>query len=87
MEENYLISREELLELLEIYYRYTALECGGVDNWEWYDESNSEFLRGYINMQKSYLAQAFTEEEIEDFDFYDIAICEIENYPKEKAYK
>lgn len=36
---NHIISKEEYDELLDRDRRLTALENGGVDNWEWYDES------------------------------------------------
>ena len=38
------ISKQELRELLEAYHRLQALECGGVDNWEWYGESINDFI-------------------------------------------
>jgi hypothetical protein len=33
------ISLERLAELLKSEARLIALECGGVDNWDWYSES------------------------------------------------
>ena len=46
MEETYYrISKEELLSLIEDSLTLTALESGGVDNWEWYGESIHEFLK------------------------------------------
>lgn len=41
------ISKQELRELLEAYYRLCALECGGVDNWSWYSESISDYLHDF----------------------------------------
>lgn len=38
------IEEKDLIELLRCYYRYVALELGGVDNWEWYGDSISQFL-------------------------------------------
>lgn len=38
-----LIKTEELIELLESYNKLTALERGGVDNWEWYRESINDY--------------------------------------------
>lgn len=32
----YIIDESELLELLEGYSQYIALDNGGVDNWDWY---------------------------------------------------
>lgn len=37
------IPEEEYLELKDSHEQLMALECGGVDNWEWYDESLSEY--------------------------------------------
>ena len=36
-----IVSKEELIELIEALYRLAALERGGVDNWEWYDVAMS----------------------------------------------
>lgn len=38
-----IISKEELRELLEAYHTLQALECGGVDNWDWCGESISDY--------------------------------------------
>lgn len=38
----YVLSKAELLSLLEDQAKLEALECGGVDNWEWYGESIEE---------------------------------------------
>ena len=43
----YQISEKELRTLLDAYHRLAALEYGGVDNWEWYGESISDYLNGY----------------------------------------
>ena len=84
MERKCVISRGELLELLEAYYRLAALERGGVDNWQWYGEANSDFLEDYINENKHLLTEGMESEDIEeyleDFDFNDIAEFEIGNY-------
>lgn len=40
---NHTISKEEYEELLDRDRKLTALENGGVDNWEWYDESLTRF--------------------------------------------
>ena len=84
MEDRYVISREELLDLLEAQYRLAALERGGVDNWSWYGESLSDFLKDYVNENKVFLTREMdketAEEYLEDFDFNDIAEFEIGNY-------
>ena len=82
-----MITKEELIELLESYYTLTALEYGGVDNWEWCGESSSNFLNNYWEENRAELIKFFnltTEEEIEDFkddlDFSTIAQYEASKY-------
>ena len=83
-----IIPKEELIELIEALYKLTALENGGVDNWEWCGESISDFLDRYWIENHDALIKFFnltTEEEIEefkgDFSFSDIAQFEIDiNY-------
>ena len=41
----YIISKEHLLSLIEDSITLTALENGGVDNWEWYGESINDLLK------------------------------------------
>jgi hypothetical protein len=43
----YRISEPALRELLMAAHNYAALEGGGVDNWEWYGESLSQYLDEY----------------------------------------
>ena len=81
------ITKEGLIELLEAYYTLTALECGGVDNWEWSGESSSDFLDNYWTENHLELIKFFnltTEEDIEDFKcdlgFADIAQYEASKY-------
>lgn len=86
MEDRYIISREELLDLLEAQYRLAALERGGVDSWWWYSESLNDFLKEYVNENKVFLTQEMDKETAEeyledfDFDFNNIAEFEIGNY-------
>ena len=44
MEKYYKISYSELRELLHDSLMLAALENGGVDNWEWYGASISDFI-------------------------------------------
>lgn len=44
MERYVKISIKELQELIEAEAKLNALECGGVDNWEWYGEAFSNYL-------------------------------------------
>ena len=84
MKEMFEISREELVELLECRYRLTALEYGGVDNWDWYSESCSEFLDDYKNENKHLLIANMDSEDAEkylkNFDFREIAEFEAGKY-------
>ncbi len=41
MSKEYIIAEEELRDLLENRAELWALECAGVDNWEWYGEARS----------------------------------------------
>lgn len=86
MGDRYIIDREELLELLEAQYRLAALERGCVDNWQWYGESNCDFLKDYVSENKVFLTREMdketAEEYLEDFDFNDIAEFELGNYEK-----
>ena len=41
----YEVSQDELKDLLYSANKMTALENGGVDNWDWYGESISDFIK------------------------------------------
>ena len=43
MEELYLIEKSKLETLVRNALLYEALDCGGVDNWEWCGDSISDF--------------------------------------------
>ena len=62
------IEQRKLLDLLEAYFKFAALESGGVDNWEWYGDSLCQYLRE-DEMNKT---------QDDDYDFRDMA----ENYMK-----
>lgn len=69
-EKMYLVSRSDLLEMIEAQMRLAALESGGVDNWEWYGESLGDFLREDFEENKEEYIKFFNlkdEEEIEEF--------------------
>lgn len=44
MKETVEIDKEEYLELLLAEAKLQALENGGVDSWEWYDEALQDFF-------------------------------------------
>ena len=41
---NYELTESELKEYLKGYYTNEALEAGGADNWEWYEEAMDDYL-------------------------------------------
>lgn len=43
----YAISEEKLIELISDQNKLNALECGGVDNWPYYSESQHEYVSEY----------------------------------------
>ena len=75
-EKYYKISQTELLDLLKAKFMLTALEVGGVDNWEWYGGSTCNFL----DLYKEVNILNLSEEDLEDFYFDDIAKIEIDKY-------
>lgn len=50
---NYELTRKELKEFRECYHSYRALRFGGVDNWDWYDESYDEYLKKYRRRKRN----------------------------------
>lgn len=40
----YLLTEEQLVSLLADYHKLSALENGGVNNWDWYEESIKDYL-------------------------------------------
>ena len=47
MENMYIISEDELLDLLTSYYTLDCLEAEGVDNWNWYMTNRKEYLKEF----------------------------------------
>lgn len=43
----YIVPEDRLRELIEAEERLCALEAGGVDNWSWYGDSLSDYLKEY----------------------------------------
>ena len=68
----YKISEKDLKYLIESRARLEALESGGVDNWSWYCDANSDYL---ADMKEEYDIPME-----EDLDFKDIADKEIKNF-------
>ena len=81
MEKYYIIEEKNLIELLTAYNKAIALECGGVDNWEWYGASIRDYIDEYIRENNI----TFIDEEDEcDFTLGDIAIDDLKYY---KSYE
>lgn len=68
-----LIPKDELKELLCDSLRLQALDCGGVDNWDWYGEA----VRDFIDAAK---ADYNVPEDDDDFDIDDMAAVDVEGY-------
>lgn len=68
-----LIPKDELKELLCDSLTLQALDCGGVDNWDWYGASIGDF----IDAAK---ADYNVPEDDDDFDISDMADVDVEGY-------
>lgn len=68
-----LVPKDELKDLLYDSLRLQALDCGGVDNWNWYDAS----IRDFIDAAK---ADYNVPEDDDDFDISDMADVDVEGY-------
>lgn len=68
-----LVPKDELKDLLYDSLRLQALDCGGVDNWDWYWES----VRDFIDAAK---ADYNVPEDDDDFDISDMADVDVEGY-------
>lgn len=66
----YVIEESRLLRLISSASKFTALECGGVDNWTWYGES-----------LYNYLSDCLGNDEDEDFGFNEVARMKIKQFP------
>ena len=67
MEQQFYISENRLLELLETEAKFIALENGGVDNWEWYGPSLNE----YLDLCGAYNFEEVALQRIQEFTFAD----------------
>ena len=76
MTKYYLIEEKELFDLLRTDLKFTALESGGVDNWEWYGESLGDFITTYAKEMNIDLEE-------EDFGFDNIVVELMKKYKQE----
>ena len=67
----YIISEDKLLNLLEARHKLTALEFGGVDNWQFYSESLTEYIDDLCEE---------TGEDPDDIWFDELAYNDLKNY-------
>lgn len=79
-----IISEDELLSLLWDSYKLAVLEWDGVDNWEWYMESRTEYIAHCLKETKQYKDKPIKEiMDIvyeEDIDFQTLAEIDVEKY-------
>lgn len=61
MNEMVKISKSKLIELLKDCAKLRALEAGGVDNWEWYDESIEQYEKILEEVKDDYLTKYCSE--------------------------
>ena len=71
---NYIISKERLLELLKAEDKLNVLEGDGVDNWTWYMEGRTQYLKECAEMYGVNI------DENEDFDFEDLAELALQDF-------
>lgn len=74
----YLVPENVLRDLLRDSNRLTALECGGVDNWDWYGYS----IRGYVDdfIKNNPSLVPCNEDDLEDFGIDEISEIEMADY-------
>lgn len=68
-----LVPKDELKELLCDSLTLQALDCGGVDNWEWYGASVEDFI-------EAAKVDYNVPEDDNDFDISDMADVDVEGY-------
>ena len=63
----YILTETQLISLLADYHKLTALENGGVDNWDWYGQSLSD----YLDIDNDEDFEAIAIKELKDYDSVD----------------
>ena len=51
MENMYIISESELIDLLATYHYANCLDAEGVDNWSWYMANKKEYLGNFESFE------------------------------------
>lgn len=70
----YIVSEEDLLELLVAQARLDCLENDGVDNWDWYMAGAGAFIRDGISNYDVNIPEDI------NLDFEDLARLELNDY-------
>lgn len=73
-EEFYLVKKSKLIDLVAAYYKLTALENSGVDNWDWYGESLQSWLDAVCEEWGS---------SVDDVDFETVAEADLDRFGKQ----
>lgn len=73
----YLIPEYKLRELLEDSNKLAALECGGVDNWDWYGYSIHNYIEDFCKNNYDLVKETFGEEDMEDFGIREMSELEL----------
>ncbi len=68
-----LVPKNELIDLLYDSLKLQALECGGVDSWNWYGASIGDFI-------EAAKVDYNVPEDDNDFDISDMADVDVEGY-------
>lgn len=74
----YLVSENMLRDLLRDSDTLTALECGGVNNWEWHGYSIRDYVNNFMDNNPSLIPT--DEEELEDFGIDNIVEFELNDF-------
>ena len=71
-DKKYIISEKDLRDLLYYYNMAIALECGGVDNWEWCSEAISSYVDDF-KKENNIKEEDIWLEDIVEFDIQNYA--------------
>lgn len=75
----YLVPEHTLRDLINDSNKLTALECGGVDNWDWYGYSISDYVADFRRNNQDLVKEVFGEDE-EDFGIEEMSELELMDY-------
>ena len=75
----YLVPEHTLRDLLNDSNKLTALECGGVDNWDWYGYSIGDYVADFRRNNQDLVKEVFGEDE-EDFGIEEMSELELMDY-------